>query len=183
MNEEENAAALGPDRIRDAVVTEIPHLRRYARALLRDATAADDLVQDCLERALGRLHLFQPGTNLRSWLFAVLHNLFISQRRAAARRRDEPMADPPSPAVPPVQPVRLEARDMGNALALLPPEQRAVVLLIGLEDMSYREAADVLGVPIGTVMSRLSRGRERLRQLMEGQATEAAAEPVLRRVK
>jgi RNA polymerase sigma-70 factor (ECF subfamily) len=183
VNEEENAAALGPDRIRDAVVTEIPHLRRYARALLRDATAADDLVQDCLERALGRLHLFQPGTNLRSWLFAVLHNLFISQRRAAARRRDEPMADPPSPAVPPVQPARLEARDMGNALALLPPEQRAVVLLIGLEDMSYREAADVLGVPIGTVMSRLSRGRERLRQLMEGQAADGAAEPVLRRVK
>ena len=71
MNEEENATPVGPDQIRDAVVTEIPHLRRYARALLRDATAADDLVQDCLERALGRLHLFQPGTNLRSWLFGV----------------------------------------------------------------------------------------------------------------
>ena len=183
MNEEENAAPVGPDQIRDAVVTEIPHLRRYARALLRDATAADDLVQDCLERALGRLHLFQPGTNLRSWLFAVLHNLFISQRRTEARRRDEPMADPPSPAVAPAQPARLEARDMGNALAMLPAEQRVVVLLIGLEDMSYREAADVLGVPIGTVMSRLSRGRERLRQLMEAAPMEGSGEPILRRVK
>jgi RNA polymerase sigma-70 factor (ECF subfamily) len=169
---------MGQDPIRVAVVTEIPHLRRYARALLRDASRADDLVQDCLERALGRLHLFQPGTNLRSWLFAVLHNLFISQRRTDARRRVEPMADPPSPAVEPAQQARLEARDLGNALAVLPEEQRVVVLLVGLEDLSYREAADVLGVPIGTVMSRLSRGREKLRQLMDG-----TAEPVLRRVK
>lgn len=178
VGDSETATAMGQDDIRRAVVAEIPHLRRYARALLRDATAADDLVQDCLERSLSRLHLFRPGTRLRSWLFAVLHNLFISQARTTQRRRSDSMAEPPDTPVEAVQTIRIEARDMVRALEILSAEQRAVVLLIGLEDLSYQEAAEVLGVPIGTVMSRLSRGRERLRQLTEG-----TAPAQLRRVK
>jgi len=171
----------GVDR-RQAIVEQIPHLRRYARALGRDAGKADDLVQDCLERALSRFHLFRPDTNLRSWLFTILHNLHVNQARRAGRRPDDAalpdggseMAGPASHGPDRALPVR----DLGRALERLTDEQREVVLLIGLEEMSYKEAADVLGVPLGTVMSRLARGRERLRQLMDnGDA------PILRRVK
>jgi RNA polymerase sigma-70 factor (ECF subfamily) len=146
----------------------IPRLRRYARALTGDASAADDLVQDALERALIKQNLWREGTDLRAWLFTVMHNVFVNQVRSAAFSRtvqlDESMADRPQPQ----STDRLEIRDLDVALQALPEEQRAVVLLVGLEQMTYDEAARVLEVPIGTVMSRLSRGRERLRRLMQG---------------
>lgn len=148
---------------------EIPRLRRFARAMVRDATLADDLVQECLERALSRLHLWRPGTNLRAWLFTILRNLHIN-----GVRRRQPVVDIDAEAqaaigaAPGSQFVRMELRDLRRALALLPNEQREVVLLIGLEGISYNEAADILGISIGTVKSRLSRGRRALRLLMEG---------------
>ncbi len=146
----------------------IPRLRRYARALTGDASAADDLVQDALERALVKQGLWREGTDLRAWLFTVMHNVFVNQVRSAAVSRtvqlDESHGDRPQPQGAD----RLEIRDLDAALQALPEEQRAVLLLVGLEQMSYDEAARVLEVPIGTVMSRLSRGRERLRRLMQG---------------
>lgn len=146
----------------------IPRLRRYARALTGDASAADDLVQDALERALIKQNLWREGTDLRAWLFTVMHNVFVNQVRSAAVSRtvqlDDAMADRPQPQ----STDRLEIRDLDAALQALPEEQRTVVLLVGLEQMTYDEAARVLEVPIGTVMSRLSRGRERLRRLMQG---------------
>ncbi len=150
---------------------EIPRLRRFARAMVRDATLADDLVQECLERALSRLHLWRPGTNLRAWLFTILRNLHIN-----GVRRRQPVVDIDAEAqaaigaAPGSQFVRMELRDLRRALALLPNEQREVVLLIGLEGISYNEAADILGISIGTVKSRLSRGRRALRLLMEGES-------------
>jgi RNA polymerase sigma-70 factor (ECF subfamily) len=153
-----------------AIVAEIPRLRRYARVLVRDPASADDLVQDCLERALGRIHLFQPGTNLRAWLFTIMHNLHVNARVRQARSPE--IAVSPSSEhseVVPGQGGGLLLRDLERALAELPEEQRSVVLLIGLEGLSYRDAADVLGVPVGTVMSRLARGRERLRRLVDGE--------------
>jgi len=146
----------------------IPRLRRYARALTGDPSAADDLVQDALERALVKQSLWREGTDLRAWLFTVMHNVFVNQVRSAAVSRtvqlDDSIAEQPQPQ----STDRLEIRDLDAALQALPEEQRAVVLLVGLEQMTYDEAARVLEVPIGTVMSRLSRGRERLRRLMQG---------------
>jgi RNA polymerase sigma-70 factor (ECF subfamily) len=146
----------------------IPRLRRYARALTGDASAADDLVQDALERALLKQSLWREGTDLRAWLFTVMHNLFINQVRSAAASRLVPMDDAHAELPQARATDRLEIRDLDAALQALPEEQRAVVLLVGLEQMTYDEAARVLDVPIGTVMSRLSRGRERLRQLLNG---------------
>lgn len=155
--------------MRAAIVAEIPRLRRYARVLMRDPTTADDLVQDCLERALGRVHLFEPGTNLRAWLFTIMHNLHVNAR-VRQGRSPEVAVDPPAAAgeVGPAQGGGLLLRDLERALAELPDDQRAVVLLVGLEGLSYRDTAHVVGVPVGTVMSRLARGRERLRRLIDG---------------
>ena len=149
------------------IVELIPRLRRYARALVGERAAADDLVQDTLERALTKFHLWKRGTDLRAWLFTIMHNVYVNQVRG--RREfavlDDEMLELPARAT---QEVGLEARDLERALLRLPPEQREVLLLIVLEDLSYEEAAQALGIPIGTVMSRLSRARERLRGLMEG---------------
>jgi len=150
----------------------IPRLRRYARALTGDASAADDLVQDALERALLKQSLWREGTDLRAWLFTLMHNLFINQIRSAAASRtvaiDDVAGDAAHELSQPQPGDRLDIRDLDAALQALPEEQRAVVLLVGLEQMTYDEAARVLDVPIGTVMSRLSRGRERLRRLLSG---------------
>jgi RNA polymerase sigma-70 factor, ECF subfamily len=145
----------------------IPRLRRYARAMVRDPVAADDLVQDCLARALGKIHLWQKGTDLRAWLFTILHNQYISRARRAAREREsiELQRDNLEPAFSPNQTVRLELRDLERAIAKLSEEQRTVILLIGLEGMGYEEVATVLNLPVGTVRSRVSRGRETLRIL------------------
>lgn len=158
--------------ITDDIVAEVPRLRRYARILLKDQGAADDLVQDCLERALSRIHLFQPGTNLRAWLFTIMHNLHVNAVIRARREAPAPNGDAGSDelhcATPPSQGQGLTLRDMERALDQLTSEQRAVVLLVGVEGLSYAETASVLSVPVGTVMSRLARGRERLRSLMNG---------------
>ena len=146
----------------------IPRLRRYARALTGDATSADDLVQDSLERALVKRALWRPGSDLRAWLFTVMHNVFVNQVRSAVATRTVPLDDSFDELTRPPTADRLEVRDLDAALLALPEEQRAVVLLIGLEQMSYDEAARVLEVPIGTIMSRLSRGRERLRRILHG---------------
>lgn len=156
----------------------IPRLRRYARALTGDASAADDLVQDALERALVKHALWREGTDLRAWLFTVMHNVFVNQVRSAVATRTVPMDDTVSDLPQAQATDRLEIRDLDAALQALPEEQRAVVLLVGLEQMSYEEAAKVLEVPIGTVMSRLSRGRERLRRLTQGLPDAAALKVV-----
>ena len=157
-----------PDVFADQAMLYIPRLRRYARALTGDAAAADDLVQDALERALVKRSLWQDGTDLRAWLFTVMHNVFVNQVRSAAASRSVPLDDAIADRAQPPATDRLEIRDLDRALQALPDEQRTVVLLIGLEQMTYDEAAHVLEVPIGTVMSRLSRGRERLRRLLQG---------------
>ena len=150
------------------IESEIPRLRRYARALTRDAFAADDLVQDSLTRALGKLHLWQEGTDLRAWLFTILHNQYVSHVRRAVREGIAVGLSDGEPLLTraPPQGHRLELRDLERAMARLPAEQRTVILLIGLEGMRYEEVAAVLDVPIGTVRSRLSRGRRALRRLM-----------------
>ena len=149
----------------------IPRLRRYAHALARHPVRADDLVQDALERAWSRRGQWQHGTDLRAWTFTIMHNVFISDmRRGAIRGHDHGDGGAEFLADPQVDTAKNTALllDLERALASLPADQRTVVLLVGLEDFGYREVADILGIPIGTVMSRLSRGRVRLRVLMEG---------------
>jgi len=151
----------------EGIITYIPHLRRYARALTGDQVAAEDLVQDTLERAWKRMALWRPGSNIRAWLFTIMHNLYVNQIKAAARgaQRNANSSDVTLP-LSSSHDQRLELRDLHKALQGLTDEQREVVLLIGLEQLSYDEAAKVLRIPVGTVMSRLSRGREHLRLIM-----------------
>ena len=149
----------------------IPRLRRYARALTGERSAADDLVQDTLERAWTKLHLWRAGSDLRAWLFTIMHNVHVNQVRsrsaAATVPLDDDVADAPVRAT---QADMLEVRDIDTALKRLPVEQREVLLLVALEHMSYQETADTLGIPIGTVMSRLARARERLRMMLDADA-------------
>ena len=150
----------------------IPALRRYARALMRDRASADDLVQDCLERAVSRWYQRRDG-DLRAWLFTILHNLAVNQfRKTASRGRhvtiDETNEDSFGEAA--AQEQKLMYQDVLAKLARLPADQREVLLLVAVEDLSYAEAAKVLGIPVGTVMSRLSRARDRLQQEIEGTA-------------
>jgi RNA polymerase sigma-70 factor (ECF subfamily) len=166
------------EELRQKIAASIPSLRRYACALLGERDDADDLVHDTLVRAMDRLHLYRPGSDLRAWLFAILHNQHIDAVRRKARRPDGLPIDDQEAAAPASQDDRLTARDLDRALALLPEEQRQVVLLVGLEGLAYAEVASVLGVPLGTVMSRLNRGRQRLRSLME----QGPASPI-RRIK
>jgi RNA polymerase sigma-70 factor, ECF subfamily len=177
--------------LQPALADHIAALRRYARALLSDRMEAEDLVQDCLARALSRAHLWRPGTDLRAWLFTILHNIHVNNMRSrVAHIASEDLTfDRESPFMTalPDQDARLELRDLARALDSIPEEQRQVLLLVGMEGMSYEEAARVSGVPIGTIMSRLARGRDALRRRMrfaEGARTTAPA-PLrhLRRVK
>ena len=147
----------------------IPALRRYAFALLRDRDRADDLVQDTLERALSRWILWRPG-NLRAWLFTIMHNIFVNQLRGAAPLDYRPDELVPELPVRPEQEDGLGLRDLDKALQQLSVDQRETLLLVTLEELSYDEAAKVLGVPVGTIMSRLFRARERLRISLQGQA-------------
>ncbi len=149
------------------IEAEIPRLRRYARALTHDVVSADDLVQDCLTRALGKLHLWQEGSDLRAWLFTILHNQYVNCIRRAVREGATVALNETEPMLSraPQQGKRLELRDLERAIAQLPQEQRSVILLVGLEGMRYEEVAAVLDVPVGTIRSRLSRGREALRRL------------------
>jgi RNA polymerase sigma factor (sigma-70 family) len=162
------------------IEAEIPSLRRYARALLHDPGEADDLVQDCLERALSRAGQKRAGEPLRPWLFSIMHNLFVDQVRRRARRGGTVALDPFAETLPvrPLQDDDLACRDVLRLLEALPPEYRAVLLLVGVEEFSYADAARVLGCPAGTVMSRLHRARDMLRRMLD-----SASRPALRRVK
>lgn len=157
----------------ERIVPYIPNLRRYARALVGDRDAADDLVQDTLERAVRKFHLWRPG-DLRAWLFSIMHNVFVNQLKARKNATtveiDEETLAAPMPSAG-----RSDILDLERGLTRLSAEQREVVLLIALEDMSYADVSRALGVPIGTVMSRLSRGRERLRRAMDGEPEPARA--------
>jgi len=150
-----------------SLIELIPRLRRYARALVGERAAADDLVQDTLERAWAKLHLCRRGADLRAWLFTVMHNVHVNRLRAA--RPMDPLEDEmPELAQRATQGDALMVRDLERAVAALPIAQRQVLLLVALEDLSYEETARVLEIPIGTVMSRLARAREKLRLLMQG---------------
>jgi RNA polymerase sigma-70 factor, ECF subfamily len=155
----------------------IPRLRRYARSLTREAARADDLVQDCLLRAIRKRHLFQPDTNLRAWLFTLLHNQYVNDVRRALREGISiPVEDvEPVLTVPSTQGAGLALRDFERALARLPEEQRQVLLLVGLEGFAYEDVAAILDIPVGTVRSRLSRGREALRYTLGRDQPRAAA--------
>ena len=162
---------------------EIPRLRRYARALTqRDGSHADDLVQETLLRAIYRQHLWQPGTNLRAWLFTLMHNQHVNDVRRSNREGGNiDVAEMASVLVAVTDPTASrQLRELERALARLPLEQREAILLVGLEGMRYDEAAAVLRVPIGTVRSRLSRGRDSLRKLMGIEdSTRVSAAPAL----
>ena len=154
--------------IADRLESEIPRLRRYARALTHDAARADDLVQSCLVRALAKRHLWQEGTDLRAWLFTILHNLHVNEVRRSARGGTEILVEDVAADLPVRENATgaLQLRDLHRALGRLPETQRQVMLLVGLEGMRYEQVAQILNIPIGTVRSRLSRGRETLRELM-----------------
>ena len=152
--------------LRKEILALIPRLERFARALTHDVVSADDLVQDCLARALEKIHMWEPGTDLRAWLFTILYRQHISHMRRDARRRDgvELQESDASLVFPANQTARLEVRDLERSLAKLPEEQRSVILLVGLEGMDYAEAAAAVNAPLGTVRSRIARGRESLRK-------------------
>lgn len=161
---------MGPSEIGKEVVSHMTALRRYAIALAGDATDADDILQDCFLRALSRTHVWGQVRNPRAYLFTILHNAHVD-RTAAIRRGGQKIAlDDIAEKLPcqPDQLSRLEARDAERAFEDLPASYRGAVRLVGFEEMSYRQAADKLGVPIGTVMSRLSRGRRIMRRAMDG---------------
>ena len=166
---------------RKQLAGELPYLRRFARAVCGDAALADDLVQDCVERAMVKSHLYDPARPLRAWLFAVLRNIYISGLRRTGRsgivKTVDELVDGED-AVPPAQEERLAVSSIAEALDRLGPQHREVIVLVALEEMSYRDVAEILGVPLGTVMSRLSRARESLRQILE-----ARGHTGLRRVK
>jgi RNA polymerase sigma-70 factor (ECF subfamily) len=149
----------------------LPRLRRYAHALRRQPEDADDLVQDTLERAWSRSALWPGVADMRSWLFSIMHNLHVDQLRRGRVETVELDEHTPEPPQPEPQAERLMLRDLDAGLAALPAEQREILLLVAVEGMSYAETAQTLGLPLGTVMSRLSRGRERLRAHLAGQVT------------
>jgi RNA polymerase sigma-70 factor (ECF subfamily) len=176
------------DDLKWAIAREIPHLRRYARTLLRDTDSADDLVQDCLERALRKRHLWRRTGSLRSWLFRIVFTQYLNgrARRSRAQRTESLDVVEHSAAVPPAQEHRAEAVEVLESLYGLDEDQRAAILLVAVEGMAYDEAADALGIPIGTLRSRLWRGREALRTMMTdrpGRSTAGRGAARLRRVK
>ncbi|NLS00382.1 RNA polymerase sigma factor [Rhizobium sp. P38BS-XIX] len=163
----------------------IPALRRYARGLLHDVVTADDLVQDCLERVITHWHR-RRNDDARTWVFAILHNLAVNRLRQASRRGQHIAIEDVGEnllARRATQEDGLVGTEIMSALQQLPEEQCSVMLLISVEDLSYAQVAEVLGIPIGTVMSRLSRGRERLRLILENPATGTKQGSHLRRVK
>lgn len=158
------------DDRRQAIIEEIPRLRRYARALLRDRDAADDLVQDSLERALSKVENWTTGDSPRRWLFTIMHHLFVDQLRRAKRHVQAVTMMPETIdalATPPPQVDKLASAEVLAALQQITPERRAALVLVAVEGLSYAEAADVLGIPAGTLMSRIARGREELRSILD----------------
>jgi len=158
------------DEKKAAIVSEIPRLRRYARALLRDSEGADDLVQDCLERALTRLDNWQSGESPRKWLFTIMHHLFIDRVRKVSRRGEAamlPLDADEALAAPAEQFGNAASREIVEALQAIGADRRAALVLVSIEGFSYAEASNILGVPAGTLMSRIARGREELRGLLD----------------
>ena len=169
-----HATEAGVSVFRQSVEATIPALRRYARALTREPETADDLVQDTLVRALRSEHLFHGG-DVRSWLYTILTNLNRNRLRSLARRPHlSPLDDNDAPDLAGPE---AGGRDIERALAALAEDQRAALLLVVLEGLTYREVAEVQGVPIGTVMSRLARARVQIKTYLDGER------PALRRVK
>lgn len=163
----------------DELEASVPALRRYARALTRNIDHADDLVQDCLERAISRRGLFRPRGPLRPWLFTILTNLHRNDRRAQRRRARALALDSlPDTGTPPPQLGHLALAELARAIETLPLDQKEALLLVTLEGMAYAEAAAILQIPTGTLMSRLARARAALRHL-----TGNTSEPHLRTVK
>ena len=162
------------------VEEQIPRLRRYARALTRNSDRADDLVQDTLSRALIKEQFWQPGTNLRAWLFTIMHNQNVNNLRRDVRESTMVDIERISTTLPATTDPAASRKmvELDCALARLPLEHKQVILLVGLEGMSYQDTAGILGIPIGTVRSRLSRGRDALRELLDwGERPSAAALP------
>ena len=154
--------------VKQQITEHIPRLRRYARVLLKNNHDADDLVQDCLERACSRIGASLPILNLRAWLFTIMHNLFANRIRAKTQRPEmTEYNDENSASSVDAADSGLLLRDITNAMDMLPVEQREVLLLVAVENMHYEDIAELLNVPIGTVMSRLSRGRKQMRSIME----------------
>src|SRR5438270_12992126 len=153
---------------RARIEEDIPRLRRYARALTRNGSRCDDRVQDTLVRALAKEHLWQPGTNMRAWLFTIMHNQNVNAVRSAMREgKTVDIEEQSSTLVATTDPtVARQLHELDRALAQVPEDQRQVILLVGLEGMSYEDSAAILHLPVGTVRSRLSRGRDALRKLM-----------------
>jgi len=154
-------------------IVHVPVLRRYARTLVHNIPDADDLVQDSLVRGLSRIHLFQPGTNLKSWLLSILHNIFVDQMRKAKRSREFAKAltlMEEGTVTRPNQFHRIELRETDKALSELPAGQRSTLLMISCEGLNYAETAVATGVQIGTVRSRLSRGRSALAAYLNGES-------------
>ena len=157
----------------DQLIAVLPRLRRFAAGLTRSATEADDLVQAACERALAREHQFQEGTRFDSWMFRIVQTIWIDQLRARdIRKEDGDIAEERLGSDEPVRRVeaRLALSEVRQAVAKLPPDQRTTLMLVTVEGLSYRQAADVAGVPVGTIMSRLARARVALQQLLEAGA-------------
>jgi RNA polymerase sigma factor (sigma-70 family) len=162
------------ERLKRDIVSLIPRLRRFARSLTRHVHDADDLVQLALERALGRLDTWQPGSRLDSWMFTIVRNAWIDEVRSRARRSEVGTMDEfLDTAAAPASGVD-DALSIQSAMGLLPEEQRSAVLLVLVEGLPYKEAAAVLDIPIGTLTSRLARGRDALQALL-GNPVEAAS--------
>ena len=154
--------------LRDTIGDQIPALRRFSLALVRDRDSADDLVQEALVCAIRAEHQWQPGTNLRAWLFAILYNVCAGNRRKLARSPEVVPIDSEAwhLAVPPNQELRVQLGELDRAIATLPEHQRMTLLLVALQGMAYREAAQIIGVPLGTIRSRLWRARHSLQELL-----------------
>jgi RNA polymerase sigma-70 factor, ECF subfamily len=166
---------------RNQLIAEIPHLRRFARSLCGDASLADDLVQDCIERALKKSHLYDVTKPLRAWLYAVLRNIHVSNWRSNAKHQYAKNLDELQDgegATRAEQEDNFSTYAITEALDKLPQQHREVLVLISLEEVSYRDASEIIGVPIGTIMSRLSRARSILKDILEERGT-----TFLRRVK
>jgi len=161
-----------------AIVAEIPRLRRHAVSLLYNSADAEDLIQDCLETALTKQATLKDPLRVRAWMFAILNNLFLMRMRSGSRRAVarsiEEFADSLAAAAPPED--RAAALDLARAMGKLSLEQRQILLLISLDGHSYEEVAEILAVPVGTVMSRLARARARLRALIEGRVLRTVEE-------
>ncbi len=151
----------------DGFTGHVPSLRRYARQLTRCPDRADDLVQECLMRAIGAAGTLEPGRPVRPWLFRILHNVYVSELRRE-RTRTEQAPDGADEFAGASQHGHMELRNVLDAVHRLPDAQREAISLVALEDLTYAEAADILDIPVGTLMSRLARGREALRRMLDG---------------